>query len=42
MSETPGNPVFDIATAYRKTAALIAAVKLDIFTIIGSDVDVTG
>jgi len=30
------NPVFEIATAYRKTAALIAAVNLDIFTIIGS------
>src|ERR1700722_3346047 len=32
-----GNPVFDIATAYRKTAALVAAVKLDIFTAIGSE-----
>jgi ubiquinone/menaquinone biosynthesis C-methylase UbiE len=36
MSESPENPIFDIATAYRKTAALIAAVKLDVFTIIGS------
>ena len=36
MRETSVNVVFDIATAYRKTAALIAAVKLDVFTIIGS------
>ncbi len=37
MSDSFENPVFDIAIAYQKTAALIAAVKLDIFTIIGSD-----
>lgn len=37
MSDTPENPVFDIAMAYQRTAALIAAVKLDIFTIIGSE-----
>jgi ubiquinone/menaquinone biosynthesis C-methylase UbiE len=36
MTDFPENPVFDIAMAYQKTAALIAAVKLDIFTIIGS------
>jgi ubiquinone/menaquinone biosynthesis C-methylase UbiE len=35
MSDSSENPVFDIATAYQRTAALIAAVKLDIFTIIG-------
>jgi ubiquinone/menaquinone biosynthesis C-methylase UbiE len=35
MNESSVNPVFDIATAYRKTAALVAAVKLDIFTIVG-------
>jgi ubiquinone/menaquinone biosynthesis C-methylase UbiE len=32
------NPVFDIAIAYQQTAALIAAVKLDIFTIIGTGI----
>lgn len=37
MTESFENPVFEIATAYRKTAALIAAVKLDIFTAIGSE-----
>jgi predicted nicotinamide N-methyase len=37
MNDALENPVFDIATAYRKTAALIAAVKLDIFTAIGSE-----
>jgi ubiquinone/menaquinone biosynthesis C-methylase UbiE len=37
MNDSFENPVFDIATAYRKTAALIAAVKLDIFTAIGSE-----
>ena len=30
------NVVLEIATSYRKTAALIAAVKLNIFTLIGS------
>jgi hypothetical protein len=35
MTDSSDNPVFDIATAYQKTAALIAAVKLDIFTAIG-------
>ncbi|HMJ49571.1 MAG TPA: class I SAM-dependent methyltransferase [Burkholderiales bacterium] len=37
MSNLVENPVFDIATAYRKTAALVAAVKLDVFTAIGSE-----
>ena len=37
MSDSSENPVFDIALAYQKTAALMAAVKLDIFTLIGSD-----
>ena len=37
MSDISENPVFDIAVAYQRTAALIAAVKLDIFTIIGSE-----
>ena len=37
MSDSSKNPVFDIAMAYQKTAALIAAVKLDIFTTIGSE-----
>lgn len=36
MSELSENPVFSIAMAYQNTAALIAAVKLDIFTVIGS------
>jgi SAM-dependent methyltransferase len=38
MNDSFENPVFDIAMAYQKTAALIAAVKLDIFTKIGSEV----
>ena len=37
MSDSDENPVFDIAMAYQTTAALIAAVKLDIFTAIGSE-----
>jgi hypothetical protein len=37
MRDSSENPVFDIAIAYQKTAALIAAVKLDIFTAIGSE-----
>lgn len=36
MSDAKDNPVFEIALAYQKTAALIAAVKLDIFSVIGS------
>jgi ubiquinone/menaquinone biosynthesis C-methylase UbiE len=36
MSETSENPVFNLAMAYQDTAALIAAVKLNIFTLIGS------
>jgi len=35
MSDTSANPVFDAAMAYQKTAALVAAVKLDVFTAIG-------
>lgn len=35
MSEASNNPVYDAALAYQRTAALIAAVKLDIFTVIG-------
>jgi ubiquinone/menaquinone biosynthesis C-methylase UbiE len=31
------NPIFEIALSYQKTAALIAAVKLGIFTTIGSE-----
>ena len=38
MSDSAENPVFEIAMAYQKTAALIAAVKLDIFTTIGAEV----
>jgi ubiquinone/menaquinone biosynthesis C-methylase UbiE len=37
MRDPSENLVFEIATAYRKTAALIAAVKLDLFTMIGSE-----
>ena len=37
MSDSSENPVFDIAMAYQRTAALIAAVKLDIFTAIGAE-----
>jgi SAM-dependent methyltransferase len=36
MSDISANPVFDAAMAYQRTAALVAAVKLDIFTAIGS------
>jgi 2-polyprenyl-3-methyl-5-hydroxy-6-metoxy-1,4-benzoquinol methylase len=36
MTEAAENPVFENALAYQKTAALIAAQKLDIFTAIGS------
>jgi predicted nicotinamide N-methyase len=37
MNESFQHPVFDIAIAYQKTAALIAAVKLNIFTVIGEE-----
>jgi O-methyltransferase domain/Dimerisation domain len=37
MSDSFENPVFDIALAYQRTAALVAAVKLDIFTLIGAN-----
>ena len=37
MSDSSENPVFEIAMAYQKTAALIAAVKLDIFSAIGAE-----
>jgi hypothetical protein len=36
MNDHSENPVFDIAMAYQKTAALIAAVKLDVFSAIGA------
>jgi len=36
MADSFENPVFDIAIAYQRTAALVAGVKLDIFTLIGS------
>lgn len=35
MSDYSENPVFEIAMAYQKTAALTAAVRLDLFTAIG-------
>lgn len=38
VASSSDNPVFDIAIAYQQTAALIAAVKLDIFTIIGTGI----
>ncbi|HEY2826926.1 MAG TPA: class I SAM-dependent methyltransferase [Pirellulales bacterium] len=37
MTNAFENPIFDVALAYQKTAALIAAVKLDIFTVVGAD-----
>jgi hypothetical protein len=37
MTDSSDNPVFDIAIAYQKTAALIAAVQLDIFSVIGTE-----
>jgi 2-polyprenyl-3-methyl-5-hydroxy-6-metoxy-1,4-benzoquinol methylase len=36
MSSPPENPVYDAVLAYLKTAALTAALKLDIFTLIGA------
>jgi SAM-dependent methyltransferase len=41
-ADEASNPVFNIALAYQKTAALIAAVKLDIFTLIGSGTRTVG
>src|SRR5579863_3574380 len=37
MTDSWDNPVYDAALAYQKTAALTAAVQLDIFTLIGAD-----
>jgi ubiquinone/menaquinone biosynthesis C-methylase UbiE len=37
MTDWCENPIFDMAMAYQKTAALIAAVKLDIFSVIGPE-----
>jgi ubiquinone/menaquinone biosynthesis C-methylase UbiE len=36
MTDSWDNPVYDAVLAYRKTAALTAAVQLDIFTLIGA------
>ncbi|MGA7487762.1 MAG: class I SAM-dependent methyltransferase [Xanthobacteraceae bacterium] len=36
MNAPPENPVYDAVLAYQRTAALTAAVKLDIFTLIGA------
>jgi 2-polyprenyl-3-methyl-5-hydroxy-6-metoxy-1,4-benzoquinol methylase len=36
MSSPPENPVYDAVLAYQKTAAITAALKLDIFTLIGA------
>jgi hypothetical protein len=38
MTDVTSNSVFETVWAYWKTAALVAAVKLDIFTIIGTNV----
>jgi ubiquinone/menaquinone biosynthesis C-methylase UbiE len=35
MPEISSNPVYDLALSYQKTAALTAAIKLDIFTLLG-------
>lgn len=35
MSDYSENPIFDIAMAYQKTAALTAAVRLNLFSVIG-------
>lgn len=35
MNPLSANPVYDISLSYQKTAAMSAAIKLDIFTIIG-------
>lgn len=37
MNDASVNSVFDAALAYQKTAALVAAVKLDVFTVIGTE-----
>jgi len=36
MNKISNNPVYDISLSYHKTAALTAAIKLDIFTTIGN------
>jgi hypothetical protein len=36
MTDSWDNPVYDAALAYQKTAALTAAIQLDIFTLIGT------
>jgi 2-polyprenyl-3-methyl-5-hydroxy-6-metoxy-1,4-benzoquinol methylase len=38
VSNTSINPVMEAITAYQKTAALVAAVRLDLFTIVGPGV----
>ena len=35
MTDSWDNPAYEAALAYQKTAALMAAVKLDVFTLIG-------
>ncbi len=37
MNKISNNPVYDISLSYQKTAAMKAAIKLDIFTKIGND-----
>lgn len=37
MNQISNNPVYDISLSYQKTAAMKAAIKLDIFTKIGND-----
>src|SRR5450759_972839 len=36
MTDSWDNPAYEAALAYQKTAALTAAVKLDVFTLIGA------
>jgi ubiquinone/menaquinone biosynthesis C-methylase UbiE len=38
MSQISADPVYDLALAYQKTAALMAAIRLDLFTLLGSGV----
>jgi precorrin-6B methylase 2 len=41
MTNTSDNPIYNIALAYQTTAALVAAVKLDVFSLIGAGSNTT-
>ena len=41
MTNISDNPIYSIALAYQTTAALVAAVKLDVFSLIGAGSNTT-